>query len=64
MFCVDLSMDLFVLCVACLTICLGVVVILLLNVISVECGWRWRCSVGQTVYGLPKNVCAVPVIPG
>ena len=25
----------------------------------VECGWR--CSVGQTVYGLPKNVRVVPV---
>ena len=45
MFCVALSMDLFVLCVACLTvfvnclvkqfaICLGVVVILLLNVME------------------------------
>ena len=28
---------------------------------DVECGWR--CSVGYTVYGLPKNVCVVPVIP-
>ena len=46
MFCVALSMDLFVLCVACLTvfvnclvkqfsICLGVVAILLLNVMEV-----------------------------
>ena len=44
MFCVALSMDLFVLCVACLTvfvncleqfaICLGVLVILLLNVME------------------------------
>ena len=42
MFCVALSMDLFVLCVACLTvfvvkqftICLGVFVILLLNVME------------------------------
>ena len=60
MFCVALSMDLFVLCVACLTvsvnclvklfaICLGVFVILLLNVM--ECGWR--CSIGYTMYGLP-----------
>ena len=39
---------------------LGVFVILLLNE-SVECGWR--CSVGSTVYGLPNNVCVVPVIP-
>ena len=23
----------------------------------------WRCSVGWTVYGLPKNVRGVPVIP-
>ena len=46
MFCVALSIDLFVLCVACLTvfvnclvkqfaICLGVVIILLLNVMEV-----------------------------
>ena len=53
MFCVALPMHLFVLCVAGLTvfvnclvkqfaICLGVFVILLLNVI--ECGWR--CSIG------------------
>ena len=59
-FCVSLLMDLFVLCVACLTvflnclvkqfaICMSVVVILLLNV--------------KTVYGLPKNVRVVPVIP-
>ena len=41
LFCVTLSMDLFVLCIACLTvfvkqfaICLGVVVILLLNVME------------------------------
>ena len=48
MFCVALSMDLFVLCVACLTvfvnclveqfaICLGVSVILLLNVMELLC---------------------------
>ena len=48
MFCVALSMDLFVLCVACLTafvnclvkqfsICLGVCVILLLNVMELLC---------------------------
>ena len=23
----------------------------------------WRCSIGYTVYGLPKSVCVVPVIP-
>ena len=56
MFCVALSMDQFVLCVACLTvfvncwvkqfaICLDVFVILLLNVMELfECGWR--CSIG------------------
>ena len=48
MFCVALSMDLFVLCVSCLTgfvnclvkqfaICLGVFVILLLNVMELLC---------------------------
>ena len=41
MFCVSLSMDLFVLCVACLVkqfaICLGVFVILLLNVMELLC---------------------------
>ena len=48
MFCVALSMDLFVLCVACLTvflnclvkqfaICLGVYIILLLNVMGLLC---------------------------
>ena len=49
-FCVALSMDLFVLCVACLTvfvncllkqfaICLGVFVILLLNVMALVLYW-------------------------
>ena len=42
--CVALSMELFVLCVACLVkhiaICLGVFVILLLNVMELLCGWR------------------------
>ena len=75
MFCVSLSIDSFVLCVECLTvfvnslvkqfvICLGVFVILLLNVECdgvVKCGWR--CSIGYTIYGLPKNVCVVPVVP-
>ena len=28
------------------------------------CVWCvWWCSIGQTTYGLPKNVCVVPVIP-
>ena len=63
MLCVTLLMCLFVLCVACLTVfvnclvkqfamCLGVVAILLLNVMDVF-----------SVYGLPKSVCVVPVIP-
>ena len=54
--CVYLLMDLFVLCVACLTvcvnclvkqfaICLDVVAILLLNVMEVF-SVGWRCSVG------------------
>ena len=65
--CVALLMDLFVLCVVfvnCLVkqiaICLGVVAIFLLNG-SVWC--VWRCFVGYTVYGLPKNVHVVSVIP-
>ena len=52
--CVARLMDLFVLCVACLTVfmnclvkqlamCLGVVVILLLNVMEVF-SYGWRCS--------------------
>ena len=65
--CVALLMDLFVLCVACLTvfvnclvkqfaICLGVVVILLLIVMEVF-------SVGGgTLLNRPKNVRVVPVI--
>ena len=58
MFCVALSMDLFVLCVACpavfvnclvkqFAICLGVVVILLLNVL--EFFSVCRCSVAYTM---------------
>ena len=58
MFCVALSMDLFVLCVACLTvfvnclvkqfaICLGVFVILLLNVTEL------LCAVGGTLLDRP-----------
>ena len=27
----------------------------------VRCCWRY--SIGYTMYGLPKNVCVVPVIP-
>ena len=70
MFCVALSMELFILCVACLTVflnCLGKQFAIFLGVFAVEyyglvmcC---WRCSIGYTVYGLPKNVRIVPVIP-
>ena len=63
MLCVALLMCLLVLCVACLTVfvnclvkqfamCVGVVAILLLNAMDVF-----------SVYGLPKSVCVVPVIP-
>ena len=27
----------------------------------VVCGWR--CSIGYTMYGLPYNVCLVPMVP-
>ena len=69
--CVALLMDLFVLCVLCLTVfvkcfvkpfeyfgygCYSVVECYG----GVECGWR--CSVGLTEYCLPKNVCVVPRI--
>ena len=56
MFCVALSIDLFVLCIACLmlfvdclvkqfAICLGVFAILLLKVMGVVV-CVWRCSIG------------------
>ena len=62
MFCVALSMDRFVLCVACLTvfvnclmkqfaICLGVFVILLLNVMEL------LCVVGGALLDRPCMVC-------
>ena len=70
MFCVSLSMDLFVVCVACLTvfvncllkqfaICLGVFVILLLNVMEL------LGVVGGALLGRPciNNVCVVHVVP-
>ena len=42
--------------------CLGVVAILLLNVMEVfsVCG---AALLDRPMYGLPKNVCVVPVIP-
>ena len=68
MLCVALLTCLFVLCVVCLTVfvnclvkqfamCLGVVAILLLNVMDVF------SVCGGALYGLPKRVCVVPVIP-
>ena len=68
-FCVSLLVYLFVLCVACLTVfvnCLVKYFAMCLGVVAeyygcVQCGWR--CSVGYTVYGLPRSVCVVPVIP-
>ena len=72
MFCVALSMDLFVLCVACLTvfvhclvnpfaICLGVVVILLLNVLEIfsVVGGALLDSLCMVV----QRMCVVSVIP-
>ena len=52
MFCVALSMDLFVLCVACsqFAICLGVFVILLLNVMEL------LCVVGGALLDIPCMV--------
>ena len=70
MFCVSLSMDLFVLCVACLSvfvnclvkqfaICLGVIAILLLN-IMVLLVWL-ECSIGQRVW-YSNERCVVHVV--
>ena len=68
LFCVALSMDPFVLCVACLTvfvnclvkqfaICLSGVVILLLNVIDLF------SMIGGVMLDSPTSVCVVPLIP-
>ena len=67
MLCVALSMDLFVLCVACLTvfvnclvkqfaICLGVFVILLLNVMDV------LCVVGGALLDRPSMVSSIDCV--
>ena len=61
-FWVDLPMNLFGFCVACLTV-FGEIIH---N--NFRCGCYFlssvgRCSVGYIVYGLPKSVCDVPVIP-
>ena len=73
-FCVALLMDLFVLCVACLSdsVCelfgetirniFGCGCYFVVECYgSVDCGCM--CSVGYIVYGLLNNVCVVPVIP-
>ena len=65
MFCVALLKDLFVLCGACLTVCelfgetirnmFGCFCYFIVECYGlVKCGWR--CSIGYTMYGLPKNV--------
>ena len=71
MLCVALLMCLFVLCVACLTVLLFGETIR--NVFGCSCYFVvecygcvqcvWWCSVGKTMYGPPKSVCVVPVIP-
>ena len=72
--CVALLMDLFVLCVACLTVfvnclvkqfamCLDVVAILLLNIMDVYSVGGGALFDRPYNYDLPKNVRVVPVIP-
>ena len=75
MLCVTLLMDMFPLCVACLTVFDSVCELFgktIRNMFgcgcyfvvecygNVYCGWG--CYVEWTVYGLPKNVRVVPVI--
>ena len=57
--CVTLLIDLFVLCVECLTICLRVVVIVLLNVMEVLSVGGGALLDIYTMYGLPKSVCVL-----
>ena len=57
-FCIFLLMDLYMLCVECMIFWGGDFVVECYG--GVEC--VWRCSVGYTVYGLPKHVCVEPVI--
>ena len=64
MFCVSLSMDLFVLCVACLTVfvnCLVKQFVIFFWVWLIFCYGvvGWMCPVGWTMHGLPKRVCVV-----
>ena len=59
--CISLSMDLFVLCAACLTIFLGVVIILFLNVMELlNVGGGALMDIPCIVF---QSVCVVPVIP-
>ena len=60
------------LCVTCLTVCelFGETIRNMFGCVCyfvVDCYGRvlccWRCSIGYTMYGLPNNVCVVPVIP-
>ena len=71
-FCVGLLLDLFVMCVACFTVFVNCLVKHSAYMFGCGCyfvvEWYggveigWRCSVGQTVYGLPSKLCGVPVI--
>ena len=71
MFCIALSMDLFVLCVACLTvfvncmakqfaICLGVFCYFVVECDGVVCGWRVLLDRPCMVF---HRRCVVPVVP-
>ena len=64
MFCVALSMDLFVLCVACLTVFVNCLVKQFFrNMLGCVCyfvgecdgvvDYGWRCSIGKIMFGLP-----------
>ena len=67
MFCVALSVDLFVLCVVCLTVfvnCLVTQFAICLRVFVVECDGVVKCGWRRSIeYGLPRNVCVVHVVP-
>ena len=60
MLCVALSMCLFVLCVACLTVFVNCLV--KHNVFGCSCYFVVECN-GAIDHVLPKSVCVVPVIP-
>ena len=67
MFPVALSMNLFVLCVACLTVfvnCLVKQFTIYLGVFFVvQCDGVVKCGRRFSMYDLPKNVFVVPVVP-